>query len=176
MKTDTSIYSTYEFQYPKMTEDEVWEFMSTPSRDVYIATVGKDGIPHCTTIWVTVHQKKIYFNAFTNPPKKRTRNIMSNPNVCLTAAVTPDGDGSKVYGAAITGVAKIIDDPGKINAVQQTAKEQRAKLGKAPIAAASGPWATQMQNQAHIWIEVTPTKIASWDKRKRVQIIADMSR
>ena len=171
MATTKDIYSTYKFQYPKMTEDEVWEFMATPSRDIYISTVGEDNIPQCTTIWITVHEKKIYFNAFKNPPKRRTRNIMHNPNVCLTAAVTPDGDGSKVYGASITGIAKIIDDPAKIKEVQEASRKKRAELGGGSRNAPASPWATQMQQQEHIWIEVTPTKIASWDKRKRPQII-----
>ena len=83
MTTDPEIYGTYNFQYPRMTDEEVWAFLETSeAEDVYLATCGNDHIPHCTTIWVYIYEGKIYFNCFAKPLKKKVRNIMENPNVC----------------------------------------------------------------------------------------------
>ena len=173
MTTDAGIYGTYNFQYPRMTDEEVWAFLETPeAQDIYLATCGNDQIPHCTTIWVYIYEGKIYFNCFAKPLKKKVRNIMENPNVCLTAAVTPNGDGNQVYGAAITGVAKVVDDQDLIAAVQAHIR-RRAEAAQAegvrPRPTSS--WAHIMRDLEHLWVEITPTKILSWDKRKRPQVL-----
>ena len=99
---------------------------------------------------------------------------MENPNVCLTAAVTPNGDGNQVYGTAVTGVAKIVDDPELIAAVQAHVRRraqaaQQQGLRPKP----TSPWADIMREQEHMWVEITPTKILSWDKRKRPQVLEE---
>ena len=141
-------------------------------RQVYLATCGNDHIPHCTTIWVYIYEGKIFFNCFAKPLKKKVRNIMENPNVCLTAAVTPNGDGNQVYGAAITGVAKVVDDQDLIAAVQAHIRHRaEAAQAEGTRPRPSSPWANIMRDLEHLWVEITPTKILSWDKRKRPQVL-----
>jgi nitroimidazol reductase NimA-like FMN-containing flavoprotein (pyridoxamine 5'-phosphate oxidase superfamily) len=150
-----------------------------------LSTVGPDGVPQATPIYFHVHEKKIYFNAIKDPPKKKVRNIQQNPNVCITTdRILPDGS---FLWVSVIGKAKIMagsargavpsrraTDPAEIAFVEEYTKREIAKYspgGRGPV---RGPWHNIWRNVFEsIYLEVTPTKVLSYDSRKKTPELID---
>ena len=88
---------------PKMTSEEIREYLDAPGRLVRIGTVGDDGQPLVVPTWFVVEN-----GIFMVTPRDRSSwlaNLRRNPKVCFTV----DGDGNQVI---IQGIVRVIHDVG----------------------------------------------------------------
>ena len=88
---------------PKMTSEEIREYLDAPGRLVRIGTVGDDGQPLVVPTWFVVEN-----GIFMVTPRDRSSwlaNLRRNPKVCFTV----DGDGNQVI---IQGTVRVIHDVG----------------------------------------------------------------
>src|SRR2546428_4672200 len=160
------IYSKNQYYFP-MTEEEVWQFLEEPiPRVMFLATVGKDNLPHNVPVFFLAHEKKVYFDAFKwrdhgRVLHRKIRNVMHSPYVSLAVDATLEGNG--IYGVSMLGKAKVIEES-KIEGVARKHAEKHAKVrGRF-----DGPSFLRRLNelQERVWFEVTPLKVFSWDYRK----------
>ena len=178
MQSSKDVFFTYDFQYGSscMTEEEAWQFLESPdTRTLILSTVGPDNVPQSTPIYFHVHDRKLYFNAIKEPPKKKVRNIMHNPNVCLTAdRVLPDGG---YYWVSVIGTARLIasersPDEGEQAFVEEYTRKSSEKYGGQRRLRGPGDRSAEwgqvwIDVLERIYLEVTPRKILSYDVRKK---------
>lgn len=166
-----------------MSEDEAWRFLESPDTlSAILTTANGHGIPQATPIYFNVHNRKIYFSMIKDPPKKKLKNIMENPNVCLTVdRVLPD---ESFFWVAVIGTAKIVASERSTDTKDQAFLEafnrrthvkyynQDFMQGmSSPVTAKwSQVWLDILER---IYVEVTPIKILSYDVRKHTQDLFD---
>lgn len=87
---------------PKMTDDEVWAFLSSePARPAVLATTRPDGRPHAAPVWYIVDGTAIVFN--TGAETIKGRNLANDARVTLvvdgrsTAILVRDDRRSRDY-------------------------------------------------------------------------------
>ena len=183
------LINTYKFQYgsAEMNEEDAWAFLESPdTRSAIFTTADEHGIPQATPIYFHVNNRKIHFNMIKDPPKKKLRNIIKNPNVCLTVdRVLPDGS---FFWVSVIGTAKIIASERSTDPIEQafvkeynvrtSAKYHRAGVGRrfpegmlSPVSAAwRDVWLDVLER---IYLEITPVKVLSYDVRKHTQELFD---
>ena len=180
MQTSKGVFFTYNFQYgsSSMTEEEAWQFLKSPNtRTLILSTVGPDNVPQATPIYFHIHDGKIYFNAKKDPPKKKLRNILRNPNVCLTTdRILPDGS---FFWISVSGTARVVanewsTDPREKAFLRAYNERSSQKYDLGPRFN-QGPWSGQTVKtmMERIYLEVTPFKILSYDVRKKTQELFD---
>ena len=152
--------------YIPMDEEAIWPFLEDPSvRLMALATVGKDCKPSNSIIWFVAHDKKIYFQAFNDPVRKKTRDILNNPYVALTC--DNGKDPADQCGVSIVGRARVLDKQEEIDGFLRLAakKYQSAQMEERHPEARARVEAARVK-KAHIYFEVAPERIFSFDRRK----------
>lgn len=147
-----------------MTDEEILEFLSTGSKVLQVATIGKDGMPHLAPMWYVMDGDRIAFRSFTKSQK--IVNLMRDPRLSV---LTEEGDAyAKLRGVSIRANAELVTDPDYIVEIYRrlAAKypffgDDPADLTEEAAEAAFGRFAPK--NTAVI---VDPISIASWDHRK----------
>ena len=89
---------------PKMTPDEVVEYLEAPGRLVRIGTVGADGVPLVVPTWFAFEDGTILVT-----PRERSSwfaNLQRSPAVCFTV----DGDGCQVI---VRGSVRVVHPVGR---------------------------------------------------------------
>ena len=189
MKNLGRLINTYKFQYgsAEMNEEDAWAFLESPdTRSAILTTADEHGIPQATPIYFHVYDRKIYFNMIKDPPKKKLRNILKNPNVCLTVdRVLPDGS---FFWVSVTGTPKIIASERSTDLREQafvreynirtSEKYHRADAGQrflsGMLSPVSAPWRdVWLDVLERIYVEITPVKVSSYDVRKHTQELFD---
>jgi len=157
-------------QYIPMTPSEAWSFVESHVTAI-LSTIDSHGFPHATPVWYVVIGDKIYFRA--QPYKKKVRNIMKKPQVC---AVMEDGKHyTELRGVMIQGLAKIVDDD-KLKREQVFSVLAKKYANLRDTNRMPAVWREKYGRKHRVVIEVTPTKIASWDNRKWLQLNRDIQR
>jgi PPOX class probable F420-dependent enzyme len=64
----------------RMSEPEVWDFIAS-RRSMQVATLGRDGAPHLTTLWFALVDRAIVFETFSKSQK--VRNLERDPRIAL---------------------------------------------------------------------------------------------
>ena len=125
-----------------------------------VATIGKEGYPHCTPVWFVVENGKLYFRA--NPSKQKVLNIRRNDRVCCSVE---DGEVySELRGAMITGRARLLTPGDFFNNINNKLLEKyRAErdYNNLPL-----EWRRNFENEDRVIVEATPQRVTSWDNRK----------
>jgi PPOX class probable F420-dependent enzyme len=94
---------------PKMTDDEVWAFLSSePARPAILATTRPDGRPHAAPVWYIIDGTTIVFNTGTETIKGR--NLAHDPRVTLVV----DDDRPPFSFVTIEGLATLSEDLGEV--------------------------------------------------------------
>lgn len=89
----------------RMSEDEIAAFLDS-QRNLQVATIGKDGAPHLTTVWYVVHDGRILFETYGKSQK--IVNLKRDPRL---AVLVEDGDTyDSLRGVSINGTAEIVED------------------------------------------------------------------
>lgn len=141
-----------------MTDAEVRDFLDSNMK-LQVASVGRDGTPHLTTLFYVVLDDKICF--WTYATSQKVRNVERDPRI--SALVESGDDYAELAGVSVQGTAEIVRDPDGIR-----------RIGTAVVAAMSGGadlgdlgrGIVERQVTKRVGIVITPTKVASWDHTK----------
>ena len=141
----------------RMTDEEMWAFIEE-QKSLQVATIGKDGMPHLTTLWFAVVDGDICFETFTKSQK--IVNLRRDPriSVLLEDGLTYD----QLRGVSIQGRAELHDDPEEVLPYARAVMARNQpeipedKLDDVARALAS----------KRTGVVVKPEKIVSWDHRK----------
>ncbi len=145
-----------------MTDAEILEFLGA-SRNLQVATVGKDGWPHVAPMWYTLRDGNVVFRSFTKSQK--IVNLRRDPRLTVLAE---DGVAyEELRGVMIKGKAELVDDPayvleiyGDLTGRYPMVPGGQRLTGEA-LEAAFGRFATK--NTAVI---VHPERTVTWDHTK----------
>ncbi|GAA1912387.1 pyridoxamine 5'-phosphate oxidase family protein [Nocardioides marmoribigeumensis] len=141
-----------------MSEQEVQDFLGAHIK-VQVATVGKDGAPHLTTLFYVVQDGRIAF--WTYGTSQKVKNLERDPRI--TALVETGSDYAELAGVSIQGTAELVRDPDgirRIGSAVVTAMAGGADLGDL------GRDIVEQQVAKRVGIVITPDKVASWDHSK----------
>ena len=141
-----------------MSDEEVRGFLGDNLK-VQVASIGRDGIPHLTTLFYVVLDGKISF--WTYARSQKVRNLERDPRV--SALVETGTDYAELAGVSVQGTAEIVRDPDRIR-----------RIGTAVVAAMSGGAdlgdlgrdIVEHQVTKRVGVVITPHKVASWDHAK----------
>ena len=141
-----------------MSDAEIRDFLASNIK-VQVASIGRDGMPHLTTLFYVVLDGRICF--WTYATSQKVRNLERDPRI--SALVETGKDYEELAGVSVQGTAEIVRDPDGIR-----------RIGTAVVAAMSGGAdlgdlgrdIVEHQVTKRVGIVITPTKVASWDHAK----------
>jgi PPOX class probable F420-dependent enzyme len=146
-----------------MTDDEVAAFLASNVK-VQVATTGRDGVPHLTTLVYALVDGEIAF--WTYGRSQKIRNLERDPRV---ACLVEDGtDYFELRGVSVTGTAELVRDPDRIRAIGSAVAtrmvgassfEELGEIGRAEV---------ERQAQKRVAVVVHPDQVATWDHHKMV--------
>ena len=85
----------------QMSDEEIWKFIEE-QKSLQVATLGKDGMPHLTTLWFALVDGEIVFETFTKSQK--VVNLRRDPRISV---LLEDGEEyNKLRGVSIQGRAE----------------------------------------------------------------------
>jgi nitroimidazol reductase NimA-like FMN-containing flavoprotein (pyridoxamine 5'-phosphate oxidase superfamily) len=131
---------------------------------VQVASIGKNGAPHLTTLFYVILDGRIAF--WTYARSQKVRNLVRDPRV--SALVEDGSDYFELRGVSITGTAELVRDPeqilqiGTAVAVRMVGAKSIDDLGEL------GRDLVAKQAAKRIAVVVHPDHVASWDHRKLV--------
>jgi PPOX class probable F420-dependent enzyme len=145
-----------------MSAEDVQAFLEA-GRKLQVATLGRDGHPHLTTLWYVIHADRIAFRSFSR--SQRIVNLRRDPRITV---LVEDGDSyATLRGVMIKGSARLIDDR---STVLEMYGRVAARYEGNGAAGALDPDALEKlfgryadKNTAVI---VEPGEVVSWDHRK----------
>lgn len=141
----------------RMSEDEIAAFMQA-QQNLQVATIGKDGAPHLTTVWFAVHEGRILFETYGTSQK--VMNLRRDPRL---AVLMEDGTTyDTLRGISINGTAEIIDQqPRRGELMEVLLGHHFPGLPPDQLRLMSERMAAK-----RVVVAVTPEKVVSWDHRK----------
>ena len=141
----------------RMTDDEMWAFIEE-RKSLQVATLGKDGSPHLTTLWFAVIDGKIGFETFTKSQK--IVNLKRDPRI---AVLVEDGIVyNELRGVSINGRAELTEDPERM---LELARGVSAKMYPG-LAGEALEQAAKQLTVKRTGVFIHPERIVSWDHRK----------
>ena len=151
-----------------MSDAEIRDFLASNMK-VQVASIGRDGMPHLTTLFYVVLDGRICF--WTYATSQKVRNLERDPRI--SALVETGDDYEELAGVSVQGTAEIVRDADGIR-----------RIGTAVVAAMSGGAdlgdlgrdIVEHQVTKRVGIVVTPTKVASWDHAKMTALPGGASR
>lgn len=151
-----------------MSGDEVRSFLADNIK-VQVASIGRDGMPHLTTLFYVVMDDKISF--WTYATSQKVKNLERDPRV--SALVESGTDYAELAGVSIQGTAEVVREPDRIR-----------RIGSAVVSAMAGGEdlgdlgrdIVEQQVTKRVGIVITPTKVASWDHAKMTALPGGASR
>ena len=140
----------------KMTDDEIEAFLDANLK-VQVATVGKAGEPHLTTLFYVVDDGKVAF--WTYGRSQKIRNLERDPRATL---LTEAGTSyQELRGVSMECDAELVRDPGQ---VLDLGVALAVRYGAAPGPELRAGLAAQAAKR--VGIRFRPTRGSSWDHRK----------
>ncbi|MEX2424098.1 MAG: pyridoxamine 5'-phosphate oxidase family protein [Acidimicrobiia bacterium] len=141
-----------------MSEDEIAELLHD-GRDLQVATNGRDGYPHLTTLWYAVIDGAVTFRSFTK--SQRIVNLRRDPRV--TVLVEAGDDYGELRGVMMQGRAELDADPDRVMStyLAVTRKMQGPDVTVEAVEAMFGRF-----RDKNTVVRVHPERIISWDHRK----------
>jgi len=145
----------------KMTDDELTSFLDDNVK-VQVASVGKDGAPHLTTLFYVVLDGEVAF--WTYGRSQKIRNLERDPRVsCLVEDGT---DYFELRGATINGAAELVRDPDRIYAIGSAVATRMVGASSFEELGDLGRTEVERQAKKRIAVIVHPDHVATWDHRK----------
>jgi PPOX class probable F420-dependent enzyme len=147
----------------RMDDVEIADFLDDNLK-VQVASIGKNGAPHLTTLFYVILDGRIAF--WTYARSQKVRNLERDPR--MSALVEDGTDYFELRGVSVRGRAEIVRDPDevyRIGSAVVTAMtgaasfEELGELGRAEV---------ERQVAKRVAVVVRPEKVASWDHAKLV--------
>ena len=141
----------------KMSEQEMWAFIEE-QKSLQVATIGKDGMPHLTTLWFAIVDGEIAFETFTKSQK--VVNLKRDPRFSV---LLEDGlSYNELRGVSIQGRAELHEDPDEV--LPYALAVMRRNQPEIPEDKLED--AARMLAQKRTGVVLKPEKIVSWDHNK----------
>jgi len=141
----------------RMSDEEVWDFLEQ-AHSLQLATIGKDGAPHLTTVWFGIKDGRILFETYGKAQK--VANLRRDNRIALLAEDGHTYD--QLRGVSINGTAEIIEQNPALT--QEMGFLMRIHFKGRPDA--DFDKMTEQMARKRIVVAVTPDKVMSWDHRK----------
>ena len=145
----------------RMDDQEVADLLEDNLK-VQVASIGRDGAPHLSTLFYVVRDGCIAF--WTYAASQKIRNLERDPRV---SALVEDGtDYFELRGVSITGKAEILRDHDSIfetgsavavRMVGATTLDDLGELGRSMV---------EKQATKRVAVVIRPDHVATWDHRK----------
>lgn len=145
----------------RMTDEEVAGFLADNVK-VQVASIGKDGAPHLSTLFYVVLDGRIAF--WTYGRSQKIRNLERDPRV---AALVEDGtDYFELRGVSINGTAELVRDQERIFEIGSAVATRM--VGASSFEELGDLGRTEVERQAtkRIAVIVHPDHVATWDHSK----------
>lgn len=140
-----------------MTETEIQALLAS-ERDLQVATNGRDGYPHLTTLWYAVVDGLVTFRSFTK--SQRIVNLTRDPRI--TVLVEAGDSYSELRGVMVQGTAHLDTDPERVMATYlAVTRTQDPDATPEAVDALFGRFRAK-----NTVVTVVPTRVISWDHRK----------
>jgi nitroimidazol reductase NimA-like FMN-containing flavoprotein (pyridoxamine 5'-phosphate oxidase superfamily) len=142
-----------------MGETEIDAMLAT-SHHLQVATLGRDGFPHLTTLWFCVLDGLVTFRSFTK--SQRIVNLLRDDRI--TVLVEEGDDYADLRGVMVKGRARLSADPDLVMRVYAEVTRKRqglATIDPAAVEAMFGRFKTK-----NTVVTVDPVEVISWDHRK----------
>lgn len=127
-------------------------------KSLQVATLGRDGAPHLTTLWYCVQDGKFLFETYGKSQK--VVNLRRDPRIAVL--VEAGTEYAELRGVSVRGRAEIVEDGDRLIALMGVLVRHHHP-GLTP--AEADATATQMARKRVVVI-VHPEKTVSWDHRK----------
>jgi PPOX class probable F420-dependent enzyme len=141
-----------------MTEEEISGFLEDQLK-VQVATIGRDGAPHLSTLYYVLDAGRIAF--WTYGSSQKVVNLRRDPRI--TCLVEDGEDYFELRGVSISGRARLLEEYDDIHALgsrvarRMTTGADLGDLGRDLV---------DRQARKRVGVVVEPDKVTSWDHRK----------
>jgi PPOX class probable F420-dependent enzyme len=141
-----------------MSDEEVERFLAD-QRKVQVASIGRDGAPHLTTLFYVLDEGRIAF--WTYRSSQKVRNLERDPRIsCLVETGT---DYAELAGVSLQGTAELLRD---VDRVREVGSRVVAAMAGGADLGQLGVDLVEQQVPKRVAVVVTPRKVASWDHAK----------
>jgi len=147
----------------RMSEDEVAAFLADNLK-VQVATAGRDGVPHLTTLFYIVEDGRIAF--WTYASSQKIRNLERDPR--LSCLVEDGVDYFQLRGVSITGKAELVREPDRIRAIGSAVATRMVGAASFEELGEIGRDQVERQVTKRVGVVVHPEHVATWDHHKLV--------
>lgn len=128
-------------------------------RSLQVATLGKDGAPHLTTVWFLVDAEESFLFE-TYGKSQKVVNMQRDPRVALLCEAGTDY--AELRGVSVQGRAEVVEDnPERTALMRRLVDHHFPGQDDATLDA----MAAQMA-QKRVVVRVRPDRVMSWDHRK----------
>jgi len=141
----------------RMTEEEIRAFLDQ-AHSLQVATIGKDGAPHLTTVWFSVKDGEILFETYGKSQK--VVNLRRDPRIALLAEDGTTYD--TLRGVSINGGARIIEEEPELTDLMRYVLDHHFP-GRTD---AELDAITAKMAEKRVVVAVKPEKVLSWDHTK----------
>ena len=149
----------------RLDERELVDFLAENLK-VQVATVGKEGTAHLTTLfYVVLDAGRVAF--WTYDRSQKIRNLERDPRI--TCLVEDGTDYFELRGASITGTAELVRDPERIFEIGSAVATRMVGAGSFEELGDLGAQEVRRQATKRVAVIVTPEHISTWDHRKMRQ-------
>jgi PPOX class probable F420-dependent enzyme len=146
----------------RMSGQEVSDFLDA-HRKVQVASIGRDGAPHLTTLFYAVLDGgEIAF--WTYATSQKVRNLERDPRVSV---LVEDGtDYFELRGVSITGTAEVVREPDRILEIGTAVALRMLGAASLDDLGDLGRRTVESQVAKRVAVVVRPQHVATWDHRK----------
>ena len=145
----------------RMSDREVAGFLGDNLK-VQVASIGRDGAPHLTTLFYVVVDGCIAF--WTYARSQKIRNLERDPRVsCLVEDGT---DYFQLRGVSMTGRADILREPDQVREIGSAVAVRMVGATSLDDLGDFGRATVEKQVTKRVAVVVRPDHVASWDHRK----------
>ena len=142
----------------RMTDEEVWAFIAG-QKNVQLATLGRDGWPHLTTLWFAIDDGDIVLETFTKSQK--VRNLERDDRI--TALFESGLEYEELRAVVIYGRAELIRDPEEVHRLHMAVLLRNNSRDYPEEMLVE---ATRGMVDKKTAIRIKPERIVSWDHAK----------
>ena len=147
----------------RMSDREVADFLEDNLK-VQVASIGRDGTPHLTTLFYVVLDGRIAF--WTYGRSQKIRNLERDDRVsCLVEDGT---DYFELRGVSITGRAEIVRDHDRILEIGSAVAVRMVGAKSMDDLGDLGRSTVEKQATKRVAVVIHPDHVATWDHRKMV--------
>ena len=141
----------------RMSEEEIWTFVEE-QKSLQVATIGRDGAPHLTTLWFAVVDGRIVFETFTKSQK--VLNLKRDPRIVV---LLEDGEAyDRLRGVSIQGHAELHDRPEEVHPYAMAVmRRNQPEIPEDQVSEAARALAAKRTA-----VVVNPDRFVSWDHNK----------